>query len=306
VVWDDWPAGESRGRVFSFVLDPVGAASPAAAVSAAAVPVGGRVPVATPNAASAPGVDAEEPRVVARPAATGWRGSSTLPPAPVAASHPAHAAPVPARAASAASAGRSRIYDPGEGEAEAPAADTRPSSSASYGARYIEVVALDGAGRAAGQVRRLSTEQARVIGYDLSTTAAGNAWLVWRQDAPSPGAAGGRVLMAEVGKDGAHAVLPVREEDVGSGEPSWLGAGSAPVPWLTFPDQRDRTLLLPVEYPLPIAPPLVLDAELGSASALAATGGQVLFARPRGRALELFVASCSAPPRPLATGRDGG
>jgi hypothetical protein len=167
-------------------------------------------------------------------------------------------------------------------------------------------VALDGAGRPAGEVRRLSAERARVVGYDLSTTAAGNAWLVWRQDAPSPGAAGGRVLMAEVQNDGAHAVLPVREEDVGSGEPSWLGAGAAAAPWLTFPDQRDRTLLLPVEYPLPIAPPLALDADLGAASALAAVGEHVLFARPRGRALELFVASCSAPPRPVAAVRDGG
>jgi hypothetical protein len=185
---------------------------------------------------------------------------------------------------------------------EAPAAASKPSD----GVRYIQVVALDGAGTPTGEVRRLGPEQERVVGYDLSTTSAGNAWLVWRQDAPSPGAAGGRVLMAEVRSDGAHDVLPVREEDVGSGEPSWLGAGSGTAPWLTFPDQRDRTLLLPVQYPLPIAPPLALDAALEAASALAAVGGQVLFARPRGRALELFVASCTAPPRPVSAGRDGG
>lgn len=306
VVWDDWPAGESHGRVFLFALEPAERSRPApvpeavptpaalprpAALPApAALPLGG-VP---PRAVSAPGVDAEEPRVVARPGGywMAWLVNSVLAPA---GSPPA--APGPA-----ATPGGSRIYDPGEGETEAPAAASKPRDAA----RYIEVVALDGAGSPTGQVRRLGPEQGRVVGYDLSTTTAGNAWLVWRQDAPSPGAAGGRVLMAEVRNDGARDVLPVREEDVGSGEPSWLGSGSGTPPWLTFPDQRDRTLLLPVQYPLPMAPPLALDAELGAASALAAAGGQVLFARPRGRALELFVASCSAPPRPVAVGRDGG
>jgi hypothetical protein len=142
-------------------------------------------------------------------------------------------------------------------------------------------------------VRRIRTESARVVGYDLTTNAAGNAWLVWRQDAPSAGAAGGRVLMAEVQNDGPHEILPVREEDVGSGEPSWLAAAATSgSPWLTFPDQRDRTLLLPVAYPRPVPEPMLLAPDLQGAAALALAGDQVLFALPRGRALELFSAAC--------------
>jgi hypothetical protein len=165
------------------------------------------------------------------------------------------------------------------------------------------VIALDGAGQPVGNVRRIRTETARVVGYDLTTNAAGNAWLVWRQDAPSAGAAGGRVLMAEVQSDGPHETLVLREEDVGSGEPSWLASSSgSQLPWLTFPDQRDRTLLLAVDYPRPPAEPLELAVDLRGAAALAVAAGQVLFALPRGRALELFSAACQRELAP-STGR---
>lgn len=262
-VWDDWPAGESHGRVYVQAASGDGSASLAAPVSSA-------------------NVDAEEPRLAARP------GGYWL-----------------AWLVDAASAtGRARVYDPGEteppgaaaalGAGAAPAVDRAvPARSAPNGARGIEVIALDATGQPVGNVRRIRTENARVVGYDLTTNAAGHAWLVWRQDAPSAGAAGGRVLMAEVQSDGPHETLPLREEDVGSGEPSWLpGAAGSSLPWLTFPDQRDHTLLFPVDYPRPLAEPLALAIDLQGAAALAAAGGQVLFALPKGRALELFSAAC--------------
>jgi hypothetical protein len=246
-------------------------------------------------------VDAEEPRLVPRPGGywLSWLVATTA-------------------------AARERVYDPGErGPSSAPATGGRGgravvardegaggarlplTGGTPYGARGIEIVALDAAGKPAGTVRRIRTDAARVVGYDLTTSAAGNAWLVWRQDAPSPGAPGGRVFMAEVQSDGPRASLLVREEDVGSGAPSWLGAGAPsglgvalPVAsgsagrWLTFPDQRDRTLLLPIEAPLSPPEPLSLATNLQGAAALTAAAGQLLFAWPRGRALELFTAEC--------------
>lgn len=260
--WDDWPRGESHGRVYVQGIGSDGRAGAAVAVSSALV-------------------DAEEPRLVARP------GGYWL-----------------AWLVDAASAeGRARTYDPGESEVAAAGGTGGASANTSAnGARGIEVLALDLAGQPAGNVRRIRTESARVVGYDLTTTSAGNAWVVWRQDASSAGAAGGRVLMAEVQSDGPHEIVPLREDDVGSGEPSWLVAASpAEPPWLTFPDQRDRTLLLPVDYPHPAPSGLGLAADLQGAAALAAASGRVLFAQPRGRSLELFVAACA--PVPLTPGR---
>jgi hypothetical protein len=262
--WDDWPRGENHGRVYVQAIGSDGRSGPPAAVSSALV-------------------DAEEPRLVARPG--GYWLAWLVDVASV--------------------QGRARSYDPGESEVAAagggsnsggstgsPAPSANPNAN---GARAIEVLALDAAGQPAGNVRRIRTESSRVVGYDLTTNSAGQAWVVWRQDASSAGAAGGRVLMAEVRSDGPHEIVPLREDDVGSGEPTWL-APASPLqePWLTFPDQRDRTLLVPVEYPHPASAPLALAPDLQGAAALAAVSGRVLFAQPRGRSLELFVAACAA------------
>jgi hypothetical protein len=252
--WDDWPPGESHGHVYVQTIAGDGRTG-------------------APSAVSSTLVDAEEPRLVARP------GGYWL-----------------AWLVDVASAqGRARSYDPGEPESAAAAGGGNvPANASANGARGIEVLALDAAGQPAGNVRRIRTDSARVVGYDLTTNSAGNAWLVWRQDASSAGAAGGRVLMAEVRSDGPREIVPVREEDVGSGEPTWLPPASpGEQPWLTFPDQRDRTLLLRLADPQPAATPLLLGADLQGAAALSAAARRVLFAQPKGRSLELFVAACA-------------
>lgn len=271
--WDDWPAGEAHGRVYVLSVPRDGAASEPVALSGAEV-------------------DAEEPRLVPRPGGfwLSWLVATTA-------------------------AARERVYDPGERESRsALAAGGRGALTSSaaeegaggarlplrggtpYGARGIEILALDAAGRPAGNVRRIRTDAARVVGYDLTTSPNGNAWLVWRQDAPSPSAAGGRVFMVEVHGDGPGEPLLLREGDVGSGAPSWLGAAAGASGstgrWLTFPDERDRTLLLSIELPLSPPEPLALAAHLQGASALAAGVDEILFALPRGRALELLGAAC--------------
>jgi hypothetical protein len=275
--WDDFPKGESHGRVYVSNL-----AADAAGASA-------------PSAVSGADVDAEEPRIAARPGGYWLAWLVDV----------------------ANASGRARVYDPGEadegsasagaaGVAAAKAAGARgaqppagaagagpssgPGKAGAYGARGIEVLPLDEAGKPAGNVRRIRTGDARVVGYDLVTSAAGQAWLVWRQDAPSPGASGGRVLMAEVQSEGPREALLVSDEDVGSGAPGWLPIGGSSNALLTFPDQRDRTLLLHMSLPNPLPQPLELAPEVQGAAALAAASGQVLFALPRGRALELFLA----------------
>jgi hypothetical protein len=214
---------------------------------------------------SLPGVDAEAPRVTARP------GGFWL-----------------AWLVNGASAGSGRVYDPGE------APNERATAASAYGARWLSIVALDLRGAPVGDSRRLTSRQERVVGYDLTTGPTGAAWVVWRQDAPTPGASGGRIAVAEVPPDGSAELHTIRDEDVGAGEPSWLFAGDDAPRWLTFPDARDRTLLLRAPTLRELAAPLRLGEELQGAGALAASGDRVLFAAPRGRSLEVFPASCTA------------
>jgi hypothetical protein len=142
-----------------------------------------------------------------------------------------------------------------------------------------------------------------VLGFDLATSPTGSAWLAWRQDAPTPGASGGRVYVGEVGGASREPRL-VREDDVGSGEPAWLASRGDGALWLTFPDGRDRTLLMRVGSLQAITAPLKLGSDLEGAGALAASAGKVLFALPRGRTIELFSAACA--PAGAATLADGG
>ncbi len=252
VVYDDWSASANHGRISSATLTTDGPAQ---------APVEGKV-------VSAKGVDAEAPRITARPSGfwLGWLVS------------PSHAA------------GARRVYDPSR-EADEPAR----SGSSAYGSRWLEVTPLDAFGQVAGDVLRITPRDERVVGYDLTAGPSGNAWVVWRQDAPTPGTSGGRIFMAEVRGDGSIEVLPVRDEDVGAGEPNWLWAGTGRAPWLTFPDALDRTLLLRVEGVRSLGATLRLGADMSGAAALAAAGERVLFAAPRGRAVELFPAVCQAP-----------
>jgi hypothetical protein len=277
----DWRAGPHQARGESNVFDLAAHAGRALIVwdDWFAPANHGRVLIATlaldePPAArvegqpvSAAHVDAEAPRLSARP---GGYWLAWL----VNASH--------------ANAGQ-RFYDPGGGEQE------DRTAQLSYGARWIELLPLDFEGHPAGEVRRLTPREERVVGYDLTTSPAGDAWVAWRQDASSPGASGGRVLVGELRLGGGVRVVPLRAEDVGAGEPSWLGSGDAQDPWLTFPDAQDRTVLLRVDQLPPNRGALRLPRDMESAAALAASGEKLLFASPRGRRLELFPASCSPP-----------
>jgi hypothetical protein len=249
LAYDDWSPAANHGRILAAAFG----AAPADA---------GRI---EGRAVSLAGVDAEAPRVTARP------GGFWL-----------------AWLVNASGGGSGRVYDPGDEQS------ARAAPGSAYGARWLSIVALDLQGKPIGDARRLTGRQERVVGYDLTTGPSGAAWVVWRQDAPTPGASGGRIVMAEVPIDSSAELRTIRDDDVGAGEPTWLFAGSDVPRWLTFPDARDRTVLLRVPGLNALGAPLRLGEELEGAGALAAAGERVLFAVPRGRSLELFPAACAA------------
>jgi hypothetical protein len=261
LAYDDWSASANHGRI---LVAPIGA------VPAEGSRIEGR-PV------SLPGVDAEAPRISARPGGywLAWLVNAT-------------------------SAGTGRVYDPGE------EANDRAGAGTAYNARWLSLASLDPRGKLIGEPHRLTARQGRVVGYDLATGPSGNAWLTWRQDAPTPGASGGRIAIAEVGADNRPIIRSIRDEDVGAGEPSWLFPGGAVSRWLTFPDSRDQTVLLRVESFGKLSAPLLLGPDLEGAGALAARGEEVLFAVPRGRALELFPATCKRIERAAIRSVDAG
>jgi hypothetical protein len=259
LVYDDWSAVDHHGRIMAA---PILATAEAGRIEGKPV--------------SLPGVDAEAPRIAARP------GGYWI-----------------AWLVNAAGAGSGRVYDPGDEVGE----NAAPGSA--YGARWLAFAALDARGKLVGDARRLTARQGRVVGYDLALGPSGSAWIVWRQDAPTPGASGGRIAMAELWVDSSPSIRSLRDEDVGAGEPTWLVASDGAVRWLSFPDSRDQTVLLGVESLGKTGASLRLGPELEGAGALAAQGEQLLFAVPRGRAVELAPAICTDREGPGGSGDAG-
>lgn len=257
VVWDEWRAAEKHGVVLSAAI-PLDPGVPA--------PVRGR-------AVSGPGIDAEGPRISARPGGywVAWLVNERQ------------------------GAEGARVYDPGE---------LSGGPRGGYGDRGIEVLALDDDGATLGSPLRVATGSGGIAGYDLATSPEGNAWLVWRQGVPSPGASGGQIVMAEVRAGGSFDVGPLDILSVGSGEPTWLPAPDRGAPWLTLGDEQDRTLLMRVARAFEPSAPMTLGPDVAGAAAIAENGTRLLFAAPRAGSLEFFAAECDAPvdrsPRPRA------
>jgi hypothetical protein len=185
--------------------------------------------------------------------------------------------------------------DAGAGRVDEPEHGDRPARDGASDARGIELVALDAEGRRSGAAMRVTGPDDRVVGYDLTTSPTGAAWLVWRHDVFSSGASGGRVSMAEAQAEGGMEIALLEDRAVGAGEPSWLPAGDDSGPWLTFPDDADRTLLFRVQRPMSLSEPLALKGDSSRAAALGAAKDRILFAAPRGGDVELFPAWCDAP-----------
>ena len=267
LAWDEWIAEPGHGAIRVVALPHAGVAEPSAAAP-------------QPRWVSRPGVDAEAPRISARPGGfwLAWIANT-----------------IDARSARV----RARVYDPAdESGGDAGAGKGRLVAASPPAGRHVELVPLDGAGEPAGEVLRLGSGAENVVGFDLASSPTGRAWIAWRQGAFAAAAPGGQLFVVEVGSDGSQTVLSVRDSDVGAGEPSWL-PGASKTAWLSFPNADDLTVLAGVEEPLRLGAPWLLDAALRGAAALAANDTRVLLSAPRGRAIELFSAACAAADAPL-------
>jgi hypothetical protein len=90
------------------------------------------------------------------------------------------------------------------------------------GFRSIEVVALDANGSPTGASRSVTPKDGHVLVYDIAPAPEGGAVLVWRYDDAPSGAGGGEVMRALVRPGLIEPPSVVMEGDVGAGAPSLL------------------------------------------------------------------------------------
>ena len=230
-------------------------------------------------------LDADQPRVVARPGgfflsylvheretereAAADRG-------------PREAAPSPASSGSKANKKKAKK------DAEKPSYDEIDESRGgeSVGSSWVEVVPLDESGAQASDPLRVTPPGATVTSFDVGVSSEGSLILAYRDDDAPTGGVGGQVHVVKVHMGGFGPSYEPPEPLPSDGVPSvldgWLG-----VPTLSGPDFLAK---LGADG-LPAEPPQ-REPSLGIGEPIAARGDQLLLADPDGRAMKLRVVTC--------------
>jgi hypothetical protein len=166
----------------------------------------------------------------------------------------------------------------------------------SVGSTWVEVIPLDESGAQASDALRVTPPGATVTSFDVGVSSDGSLILAYRDDDAPTGGVGGQVHIVKVHMGGFGPSYEPPEPLPSDGVPSvldgWLG-----VPVLSGPDFLAK--LGPDG--LPSEPPQ-REPSLGIGEPIAARGDQLLLADPDGRAMKLRVVTCGprivAPPAP--------
>jgi len=250
IVWDDVARGRNRSRIMLASFDTATLQS-----------------VTSARPVSPPKLDAEEPRIIARPGGY-WLAYTVL-------GEP----PKPKKGA------EDDEDDLPAGEAIIP--------------RWVELMPLDESGAPVSASRRATPKQGHVLAFDIELGQDGGAMIAWRDDDTPSGSSGGRVsaVLARLGGIGEPHVLA--EEGIGPGVPGLLPG------WLAVSSIRGAVQLAAMTPLAQMNGPLAPERVLGNAEPLAVTGELMFLAHPAGKALKLTVARCVHDPSPEADAAAG-
>jgi len=157
------------------------------------------------------------------------------------------------------------------------------------GTRRIEVLKLDAQGKAISSPLVVTAPGARPISFELAAAADGSAYVGFRGDDTTPGAAGGALQLVHVKLDGSFQKLELSGESNGTGTPSFLSDGSAEGKlWLTAAGENGATFFGRVADHSALSG----DSVVRGGDLIAARDGKLLLARSRGTAAELSLLTC--------------
>lgn len=157
------------------------------------------------------------------------------------------------------------------------------------GTRRIEVTKLDAQGKAVSSALVVTAPGARPMSFELASGADGSAYIGFRGDDSTPGAAGGALQLVHVKLDGSFEKLELSGETNGAGTPSLLRDASAPGGlWLSAAGENGSTLFGRVKDKVAVA----ADSSVRGGDLIAVREGKLLLARAKGTAAELSLLTC--------------
>ncbi|HEY0467333.1 MAG TPA: hypothetical protein VGC79_24205 [Polyangiaceae bacterium] len=158
------------------------------------------------------------------------------------------------------------------------------------GTRRIEVTKLDAQGKPSSSALVVTAPGARPMSFELAAAADGSAYVGFRGDDTTPGAAGGALQLVHVKLDGSFEKLELSGESNGTGTPSFLSDESAPgALWLTAAGENGATFFGRVAERSALAG----DSVVRGGDLIAAREGKLLLARSRGTAAEFSLVTCA-------------
>jgi len=187
-----------------------------------------------------------------------------------------------------------RALDAPKGKPKATSSDAGPGvveeeSLLDIGTRRIEVTKLDAQGKAVSSALVVTAPGARPMSFELASGADSSAYIGFRADDSTPGAAGGALQLVHVKLDGSFEKLELSGETNGTGTPSLLRDASAPGGlWLSAAGENGGTIFGRVRDKSALAG----DSLVRGGDLIAAREGKLLLARAKGTAAELSLLVC--------------
>ena len=238
--------------------------------------------VTAPRITSSTKVDADSPRVVARPGGfwLGWLARGDAEPAKKSKGKDKEKE----KEKEKAKAKEKPAEDPNSEEADT---DTPAGEEIKHG--WVEVVPLDESGAPTSQPRAVTPKDGNVQAFDMKIGAGGAALVAYRDDDTPTGSSGGRLGAVLVKPDGAVEPHPYKDEVSALGAPTILPG------WLALSGLNGRTYLAALAPTGELLEPLEIEPVFGNGQPRAAKDGIILVARPAGKSMRLTPLKCAPP-----------
>ena len=261
VTWDDLTEGGKVSAVFLASFDVAN--------------LGG---VTAPRVVSSTKIDADSPRLVARPGGfwLGWlaRGDAEPPKKPKGKDKDKPKDKAKEKAAA-------------DENSEEVDTDTPAGEEIKHG--WVEVVPLDESGAPRAAPRADTPKRGHVQAFDMKIGAGDAALVAYRDDDTPTGSSGGRLGAVLVKPDGAVEPHPYKDEVSALGAPTILPG------WLALSGLNGRTYLAALAPNGALLEPLEIEPVFGNGQPRAAKDGTILVARPVGKSMRLAPLKCSPP-----------
>ncbi len=188
-----------------------------------------------------------------------------------------------------------RSLDNAKTKPKSPLSDAGPASAEEdslldIGTRRIEVTKLDARGVPISSALLVTAPGTRPMSFELAAAPDGSAYVGFRGDDSTPGAAGGALQLVRVKLDGSLEKLELGGESNGAGTPSFLSDEGAPgALWLTAASENGGTIFARVGAQSSLRG----DSVVRGGDLIAARDGKLLLARAKGTAAELSLLRCA-------------